>query len=431
MKILIWLPYIPYPLDSGGNKAIFNMIDHLRKYHQVSIGLNIRSNGLKAKPKAHKQNLADQLKQIWPEVTFYLYKGQQEYSEEAYPQGWLCKVLYFLQQSLGRKYKRAYSKWVSKHKEGDLSRAKTLLNDHLIQYNPGFLRFVKEVSSKGFDVIQAEMYEYLFLGYLFPENVRRIFIHHELRFVRLQNEISLFQETGGNDILSYEQIKAAEIAALQVYDYIVTLTEYDRNILSQYLNREKIVISPAAIMASEEKKYEFRPCQDFVFVGSGDHTPNADGLKWFTDEILPILRKQQVPIKLYIIGKWNEKQCQQYRVGFPEIIFTGFIDDLSQFLNGKISIIPIRIGSGMRIKIIEAVNAMSPFITTTKGVEGLDFQATSECLIADDAINFANHMALLQNNVEKQRELSLKAYNKIETYYNANNLFELRKQIYN
>lgn len=429
MKILIWLPYIPYPLDSGGNKAIFSMIDHLRKYHQISIGLNIRSNGLRAKPKAKKQKLVNQLKQLWPEVTFYLYQGQTTYNEEAYPQGWLCKSLNFLQQSFARKHKRLYYKWALKHKNGDTARAKSLLSKNLIQYNPGFLRFVKEVSAKGFDIIQVEMYEFLFLGYLFPKDVRTIFIHHELRFIRLQNEISLFHEKGENDVLAYEQIKAAELSALNTYDYIITLTEYDHNILSQYLNKENIIISPAAITSSKGN-YEFRPCQDFVFVGSGEHMPNPDGLKWFTQEVLPILREKQVPVRLYIIGKWNEKQCQQYRNGFPEIIFTGFIDDLSQFLNGKISIIPIRMGSGMRIKIIEAVNAMSPFITTSKGVEGLKFQADSECFITDDATEFANYMELLKYDTVKQEELAQNAYHKIETYYNTNNLFAIREQIY-
>lgn len=427
MKILIWLPYIPYPLDSGGNKAIYSMIDHLRTEHHISIGLNIRSNGLRAKPKAYKKKLVDHLKKLWPEVTFYLYEGQ--YNEDAYTQGWMCKVLHFLQQSIARKYKRAYRKWSARHELGDVPRAKSLLSENAIQYNPGFLKFVKEISGKGFDVIQAEMYEYLFLGYLFPKNVKRIFIHHELRFIRLQNELALFHEPGENDLLAYEQEKASEIAALKEYDYIVTLTETDRKILSKHINKEQIITSPAAII-TPDKQYTFSPCQDFVFVGSGEHEPNADGLKWFANEILPILRSKQVSIKLYIVGKWNEKQCQLYRKDFPEIIFTGFIDDLSQFLNGKISIIPIRMGSGMRIKIIEAVNAMSPFITTSKGVEGLTFQANSECFITDKATDFAEYMISLQNDIKQQQELTLKAYNKIKTYYNSNNLFTIRKQIY-
>lgn len=429
MKILIWLPYIPYPLDSGGNKAIYSMIDHFRKDHDISIGLNIRSNGIKAHPKARKLNLVNQLKQLWPEVTFYLYEGQDEYEETAYPQSLFCKALHFLQHSFARKYKRAYHKWALRHKDGDLPRAKSLLNDQMMQYNPGFLRFVKDISGKGFDVIQAEMYEFLFLGYLFPKNAKRVFIHHELRFVRLQNEMALFREKGGNDLLAYEQSKAAELAALRAYDYVVTLTEYDRKILSRYLNPEKIIISPAAIMQSGEC-YEFRECTDFVFVGSGEHEPNVDGLRWFADEVLPVLRKNDIVIKLYIVGIWNEKQCQQYRNGYPEIIFTGFIDDLSLFLNGKISIVPIRMGSGMRIKIIEAINAKSPFITTRKGVEGLDFRADSECLITDDATEFANYMALLKLKPEKQKELALKALRKAEDYYNADHLYSIRNQIY-
>lgn len=429
MKILIWLPYIPYPLDSGGNKAIYSMIDHFRKKHDISIGLNIRSNGLKAKPKARKLALVNQLKALWPEVTFYLYEGQPEYDENLYPQSFLCKVLDYLQHSLARKYKRAYGKWSLKHKDGDSSRAKSLLTRELRQYNPGFLRFVEDVSARGFDVIQVEMYEFLFLGYLLPDNVRRVFIHHELRFIRLQNEMALFREKSGNDLLAFEQAKAAEVAALQVYDYIVTLTKTDRSILSRYLNQEQIIISPAVIMP-EGGERSFRPCRDFVFVGSGEHEPNVDGIRWFAQEVLPELRKKGISIRLYIVGRWNERLCQQYRDGSPEIVFTGFVDDLSQFLNGKISIVPIRMGSGMRIKIIEAINAMSPFISTVKGVEGLDFRHEKECYITDDAAEFANYMALLYEDAGLQQRLAQNAFQRLETYYNAEYLYTVRNQVY-
>lgn len=404
------------------------MIDRLRTEHQVSIGLNIRSNGIKPHPQAHKKQLVEQLKQLWPEVTFYLYEGQPEYNEENYPQSHWCRILHRLQKSFARKHRRAYAQWSAKHESGDMARAKSVLDGQFTQYNPGFLKFVEDISRRGFDVVQAEMYEYLFLVYFFPCNVKRIFIHHELRFVRIQNELSLFRQQNGNDILTYEQIKATEISALQAYDQVVTLTEHDKTILSQYIDAKKLITSPAAIMMPD-KKYEFRAGRDFVFVGSGDHEPNADGLRWFVDKILPVLKERQEEIKLYVVGKWNKKQRLPYK-NIPEITFTGFVDDLAQFINGKISIVPIRMGSGMRIKIIEAINAMSPFITTVKGVEGLNFQAESECLITNDAAEFAHYMLKLQNDVNQQQTLTLNAYNKVSAEYNMEHLYALRNQIY-
>ena len=56
----------------------------------------------------------------------------------------------------------------------------------------------------------------------------------------------------------------------------------------------------------------------------------------------------------------------------PEMELVGYVEDLREYLNGSIVLVPIRIGSGMRMKILDAVSSMASFVTTTKGVEGID-----------------------------------------------------------
>ena len=68
--LLIILPYIPYPLDCGGNNVIFSMINQLRKSNKISIALDIRSHGAKAKPQQHKAELVEQLKRFWARRVF-------------------------------------------------------------------------------------------------------------------------------------------------------------------------------------------------------------------------------------------------------------------------------------------------------------------------------------------------------------------------
>ena len=64
-NLLIILPYIPYPLDNGGNNVIFSMINQLRKNNKISIALDIRSHGVKAQPQPYKEELVKQLKKEW------------------------------------------------------------------------------------------------------------------------------------------------------------------------------------------------------------------------------------------------------------------------------------------------------------------------------------------------------------------------------
>lgn len=428
-NLLIILPYIPYPLDNGGNNVIFSMINQLRKNNKISIALDIRSHGVKAQPQPYKEELVKQLKKEWPNITFHLYYGQEKYQEEEFAQSLYCRILRSLQKSFIRKYKRAYKQWAMHSSKGDMARANSSLYNSIVSYNPGFLRFIKDISQQGFDIIQVEMYEYLYLGFILPKHVKKVFIHHELRFIRNKNEVALFKEQNPNDYILFEQMKASEISALQTYDHIVTLTETDKQILSEYISSDKITASPMNIAVCNSK-IPFKPCNEFAFVGSGSHFPNQDALHWFCTDILPIIRKKMPNFKLYVTGKWKEKKRLPITRKNPEIEFVGYIDDLTTFLNGKISIVPLRIGSGLRVKILEAIDCMSPFITTSKGVEGLDFKHQKECLIADDAVSFAENLIRLVQNKELQEIITTNAKKQNEKLYNIKTLYSIRNNVY-
>ena len=105
-------------------------------------------------------------------------------------------------------------------------------------------------------------------------------------------------------------------------------------------------------------------------------------MQWFISEIIPILHKKGFRFTLDIIGSWNSYDLKAAEA-FEEIRMTGFIPDLAAHISGSIALIPIRIGSGMRMKALDAVAAQVPIITTTKGIEGIDLRNEEECLIAD------------------------------------------------
>ena len=111
-------------------------------------------------------------------------------------------------------------------------------------------------------------------------------------------------------------------------------------------------------------------------------------------------------------------------------MFTGYVDDLKAFLNGKISVVPVRIGSGMRIKILDAIHSMSPFITTAKGVEGQDFRDREECLICESAEDFASAMISLATDADLQKRLAAGALDKLGALYDKETLLKKRALVY-
>lgn len=429
MKLLFITQFIPYPLDSGGNQAFFAMIDNLRKKHEISIIVPVYSS---------TTDEIKQLKALWSDVTFYIFdiqrekrnrKTQPEFKELKF------RLIKYIQQSFTRKLSRFFFRHL--RSSTDPADAVNIVNNISslppVFFQKGFPEYVRKISHSGFDVIQTEFYGMLPICYFLPDNVTRIFLHHEIAFVRRKNELDLCSKVSAEDILRYEQQKDLEISMLKHYDNIIVLTETDKRILSEYIEENKIMVSPAVIYKNDTQHKKFTSCyNEFVFIGSNSHFPNHDGILWFCNSVIPFLRKKNFDFKLHIIGKWNRKLADKLGSMYPEIHFTGFIEDLPSFINGKISIVPIRIGSGMRMKILEAIRYMSPFITTTKGVEGQDFINGTDCLIADCPKEFAENMIRLSNDAQLQSNLTSNATLKMDNsgIYDYEKMIRTRENIY-
>lgn len=450
MKILFILPWVPYPLDSGGNQAVFNMIDAIRKQHSVSLITYAHSSG--------EQVAADELGKVWTDVSIKCYSDRTS----TIPYGIdmsakdkaLCNFWGWLERSMHRKIARKvrkYKQMVSNSKKfgldinekpgtspvskgfdlGEFVRQNSTLYRETTDLNQGFLSFVYDESRKGYDMVQVEFYEYLPLVYVLPANVRKVFVHHELRFIRNENEMSLFDRISIDDHTDFNKLKGHEIGTLSQYDDIITLTEIDKGILSQILPGKNIYVSPALTSASTITTAKtFRPGKDLVFLGGGGHFPNADGVLWFCMTIAPLLRSRGYDGTIYVAGKWNDDIQKLIHKQCPEIMFTGFVDDIYEFINGKITYVPIRIGSGMRMKIMDAMAAASPMVTTSKGCEGLPFENGTDCFIADDASSFADAIIRLCSDESLQQQMVTNTGKKMTSILDAEALLNRRLSFY-
>lgn len=425
MKILFILQYIPYPLNSGGNQATYNMINAIKREHEVSILLNLNE--------PEQDKAINELMQIWDDVRFFCYKVQHTKEEET-PNTISYKLFRSIYRSMERKMNRRIRKFSHTIKnETDFVRSHTTLYHELPIINSPreFHEFVYQTSRIGFDMIQVEFYESLPLIYLLPEDCIKVYVQHEIRYIRNENEMKLIKEQKSTDILQWKMQKDLELAALSHYNKIIALTEIDKELMLKENPHLNIYVSPATIFHQETSKtMRGDSTNELVFIGSGDHFPNADGMMWLCQEILPILKEKGINFKIYVTGKWRKEIKDTLLSIEQNLTFTGFVKDLSSFIQGKISIIPIRIGSGMRMKLLDSVYAISPIITTSKGCEGLPFKNQEDCLIADTATEFANHIETLIGNKELQENLSTKALRKFNAEYNNDELLQKRLNFY-
>ncbi len=147
------------------------------------------------------------------------------------------------------------------------------------------------------------------------------------------------------------------------------------------------------------------PTADLVFAGSMDWIPNIDGIQWFVDEILPLIRKRRPDCSLVIAGRRPAPEIQRLAERDSGIRVTGTVDDIRPYLwDSAVSIVPLRIAGGTRLKIYEAMAAKIPVVSTSIGAEGLDIRNGEDIEIADTPADFAERcLALLDDPAARKR----------------------------
>lgn len=130
---------------------------------------------------------------------------------------------------------------------------------------------------------------------------------------------------------------------------------------------------------------------DIVFVGSMDWMANQDGVAYFLDDILPRIHERRPATTFAIVGRNPGRDLLERAQKDPRITVTGTVPDVRPYLWGAgVSIVPLRIGGGTRLKVYESMGAQVPLVSTTIGAEGLEYERGVHLQIADSAAAFAD-----------------------------------------
>jgi glycosyltransferase involved in cell wall biosynthesis len=149
------------------------------------------------------------------------------------------------------------------------------------------------------------------------------------------------------------------------------------------------------------------PDGGLIFAGSMDWMPNIEGLLWFTREVLPLVQRHLPRCTLTIAGSRPSASIRAL-AACPHVRVTGTVDDIRPYLwGGGVSIVPIRIGSGTRLKIYESMAAEIPVVSTSIGAQGLELNSPDNIRIADSPETFATACVhLLCDAGERDRQVA-------------------------
>jgi glycosyltransferase involved in cell wall biosynthesis len=153
-----------------------------------------------------------------------------------------------------------------------------------------------------------------------------------------------------------------------------------------------------------------------VFTGMMAYVPNYDGMLYFLDEILPRIHRRMPGVRLYIVG--NRPPPDLLKRASDRVVVTGYVDDVRPFIHkASVYVVPLRMGSGTRLKILEAMAMKTPIVTTSIGCEGIDVQDGVSVRIEDEPEGFADAVVDLLGNAALRETLIRNGYELVSSRY--------------
>ena len=163
-----------------------------------------------------------------------------------------------------------------------------------------------------------------------------------------------------------------------------------------------IRVVPADLVGPSPTRRPFHERRDVILVASwlaGPESPNADGLRWFATEVLPLLRELVPWVRVRVTGAGPPPDM--LALAGAHLSFMGRVEDLADFYDrGRVAIAPIRFGAGVKLKTMEALQYCIPTVATSVGAEGIDTMGMNALRVTDDPEEFARAVAALVDDPE-------------------------------
>lgn len=141
-----------------------------------------------------------------------------------------------------------------------------------------------------------------------------------------------------------------------------------------------------------------------VFTGAMNYFPNADGMLYFLREIFPLVRRQIPDARVSIVGGGPPRQLSA--MASPEVTVTGYVPDVRPYVaRAGVYVVPLRMGGGTRLKVLEAMAMEKPVVTTRVGCEGIRVEDRASVLLADAPEQFASAVVELMRDADLRRKL--------------------------
>ncbi|MCY3917658.1 MAG: glycosyltransferase [Chloroflexi bacterium] len=218
--------------------------------------------------------------------------------------------------------------------------------------------------------------------------------------------------------LQTERLSRFEGAICSGVDAVIAVSDEDRAYLIKH-GGAPVYVMPNGITADDYAPPADATREPFqlVFSGKMDYRPNVDAVEWFHHSVFPLVREQFPETRLVIVGRNPHRRLASLAAD-EGVQVTGWVDSVQPYLHrATIYVAPLRMGSGTRLKILQAMAARCAVVSTSIGAAGLNDSVQSALSIADGAEDFAEKIVSLLADESRRRALGQLAQDQVRRHY--------------
>lgn len=243
--------------------------------------------------------------------------------------------------------------------------------------------------------------------------VRRVVSVHECETVaaRRRAELLNYSPAGLLERWRRDRLAVHEFRIYRSADVVTVLTPQERYHVLEYAPDLRTVVIPSGVDTRVFRPAEHPiPPDGIIFTGHFSHEQNRDAVRWFLARVWPAIRDRHPEIFFYVVGPNPPPDIRDSPWRDPQIVVTGEVTDVRPYLHrSAVYVCPIRMGSGMRGKVLEAMAAGVPVVATSAAVEGIPIQPGGTCMIADDPDVMRDQILWLLDDEPLRRRLAQRA----------------------
>lgn len=401
-KVLFLTPQLPYPPHQGTTIRNYNLIKELAQRHEIHL---------------------------------FSFAATRDVSEQVAHLGAFCASVHTVVAPERSLCQRAMATLLARRPDMGLRLESFAFHE----------RLGRLLEAQRFDIVEVEgmeMAPYLFQAAARPAPRPLLVLdEHNAEYVLQRRAFETDARKPGRwlgaaySFVQWRKLQGYERAACRRADRVVAVSAADAEALQRLWPGLAVAVVPNGVdLAYWRPDRLYEPLDHspaLVFTAKMDYRPNVDAVLWFVEQVLPIIQEGlPAPAHFYVVGQSPHRRLLPLARD-PHITLTGYVPDVRPYVAGAdVYVVPLRIGGGTRLKVLEAMAMGKAIVSTALGCEGVGLRDGEEGLLGDTPAAFAACVLRLLGDAGLRRALGERARRFVSSRYDWRVIVPLLERVY-